>query len=138
MLFTFQQDICNTYIHIAVCDSEESAHVHEMLRQAGLSFFSFAFTSQAALAWARRLRPNVQILSASYPDMKGLQLYDRLCQIASAQPVPTLILGKRQIHIETESGHCITCLEKPYTAEQLIQAVETLLRYNQGKIMSIQ
>jgi DNA-binding response OmpR family regulator len=131
--FAFPPDICNAYILIAVCDCEESARVHELLRQAGITFFSFAFDSDAALAWAKRIRPNVQILSSSYPDMKGLQLYDWMYQVASEPPVPTLFLGKRQLHVETESGHCIIGMEKPYTDEQLLQAVETLLRYSREK-----
>jgi DNA-binding response OmpR family regulator len=134
--YAFQQDMCNAYILIAVCDSEESAHVHELLRQAGLSCFTFAFNTETALAWAKRIRPGIQILSSSYPDMNGLELYDHMCQITPKPPIPTLILGKRQLHIETESGHCINCLERPYTAEQLFQAVETPLRYNREKTLS--
>ena len=131
---TLRPDICKSYILIAVCDQEESGHVHELLRQAGLALFSFAFTGEAALAWAKRIRPNLQILSSHYPDMKSLDLYGMLCQVTLEPPVPTLFLGRRGLHIETESGHRIVCIERPYTSQQLLKAVETLLHHDREKL----
>jgi DNA-binding response OmpR family regulator len=125
--FAFQQDIRKAYILIAISNQEESSRVHEVLRQAGFSLFSFAFTGEAALAWAKQICPDLQILSSHYPDMKGLDLYSRICQARPEPPASALFLGKRHLHIETESGHRIICLETPYTSEQLLKAVETLL-----------
>ena len=132
--FAFQQDIRSIYILLAISNEKESARVHEVLRQAGFSLFSFAFTGKGALAWAKRLRPNLQILSPYYSDMKGLDLYARLCQVAPGPPISALFLGKHQLHIETESGHRIICLETPYTSEQLLQAVEALLLHDRKRL----
>lgn len=127
--YALPQDIHKAYILIAISDREESSRIHEALCQAGFSLFSFAFSGESALAWAKRVRPNLQILSSQYSDMKGLDLYGLLSQVTPGPPVPTLFLGKRQLHIETESGHRIVCLETPYTPEQLPKGIETLLHH---------
>ena len=84
-----------------------------------------ATDSHAALELVRHFLPNLLLLDYWLPDMNGIDLYDRLKEVA---PVPAILMtASRQLPQEQLQQRQLITFRKPFELEVFLATIETLL-----------
>jgi len=84
-----------------------------------------ATDSHAALELARHFIPNLLLLDYLLPGMNGIELYDRLKEVA---PIPAILMtASRQLPQEQIQQRQLITFRKPFELDVFLATIETLL-----------
>ncbi|MFL5661771.1 MAG: response regulator [Ktedonobacteraceae bacterium] len=98
-----------------------SAFVQETPYQALL-----AVDGSQALKLVQDIQPNMLILDNRLPDMKGIELYDRLHTMEALENIPILLMSAN-IPLQEVQRRKIHYLNKPFELDDLLDKVEKLI-----------
>lgn len=118
----------NTMKTILVVEDDE--HIGEFLVEAFIQETPYqallATDGKQALKIVQNVRPNVLLLDNNLPDMKGIELYDRLHVSQELTNVPVLLMSAN-IPVDEAKKRNLCCLNKPFELNDLLQSIEKLL-----------
>jgi DNA-binding response OmpR family regulator len=81
--------------------------------------------SHAALELVRHFIPNLLLLDYLLPGMNGIELYDRLKEVA---PIPAILMtASRQLPQEQIQQRQLITFRKPFELDVFLATIETLL-----------
>ncbi|NJL45981.1 MAG: response regulator [Leptolyngbyaceae cyanobacterium SM2_3_12] len=126
-----QATLVGTILVVEDTPSEMELMVH-YLRDSGCTVIC-AITAQEALDKAIQHRPNVIVTDVVMPGMSGFELCRSLKKQPETAEVPIVICTSKNQDIDRLWGMrqgADAYLTKPYTREQLIQAVMSVMRVN--------
>jgi DNA-binding response OmpR family regulator len=84
-----------------------------------------ATDSHAALELVRHFIPNLLLLDYLLPGMNGIELYDRLEEVA---PIPAILMtASRQLPQEQIQQRQLITFRKPFELDVFLATIETLL-----------
>ncbi len=84
-----------------------------------------ATDSHAALELVRHFIPNLLLLDYRLPGMNGIELYDRLKEVA---PIPAILMtASRQLPQEQIQQRQLITFRKPFELDVFLATIETLL-----------
>jgi len=84
-----------------------------------------ATDSHAALELVRHFIPNLLLLDYRLPGMNGIELYDRLKEVA---PIPSILMtASRQLPQEQIQQRQLITFRKPFELDVFLATIETLL-----------
>ena len=84
-----------------------------------------ATDSYAALELVRHFIPNLLLLDYRLPGMNGIELYDRLKEVA---PIPAILMtASRQLPQEQIQQRQLITFRKPFELDVVLATIETLL-----------
>ena len=84
-----------------------------------------ATESHAALELVRHFIPNLLLLDYRLPGMNGIELYDRLKEVA---PIPAILMtASRQLPQEQIQQRQLITFRKPFELDVFLATIETLL-----------
>jgi DNA-binding response OmpR family regulator len=84
-----------------------------------------ATDSYAALELVRHFIPNLLLLDYRLPGMNGIELYDRLKEVA---PIPAILMtASRQLPQEQIQQRQLITFRKPFELDVFLATIETLL-----------
>jgi DNA-binding response OmpR family regulator len=84
-----------------------------------------ATDSHAALELVRHFIPNLLLLDYLLPGMNGIELYDRLKEVA---PIPAILMtASRQLPQEQIQQRQLITFRKPFELDVFLATIETLL-----------
>jgi DNA-binding response OmpR family regulator len=84
-----------------------------------------ATDSHAALELVRHFIPNLLLLDYRLPGMNGIELYDRLKEVA---PIPAILMtASRQLPQEQIQQRQLIAFRKPFELDVFLATIETLL-----------
>ena len=84
-----------------------------------------ATDSHAALELVRHFIPNLLLLDYLLPGMNGIELYDRLKEVA---PIPAILMtASRQLPQEQIQQRQLIAFRKPFELDVFLATIETLL-----------
>ena len=84
-----------------------------------------ATDSHAALELVRHFKPDLILLDYGLPDMNGIELYDRLEEVA---PIPAILMtASRQLPQQQLQQRQLISFRKPFELEVFLATIETLL-----------
>jgi CheY-like chemotaxis protein len=98
-----------------------SAFVQETPYQALL-----AVNGSQALKLVQDIQPNMLILDNRLPDMKGIELYDRLHTMETLENIPVLLMSANIPLLEVQRRK-MHYLNKPFELEDLLDKVEKMI-----------
>lgn len=103
----------------------------ETLQELGYDVVGAVGDGQAAVELAERLRPDLVILDVAMPGLDGLSAAER---IVSARVAPVLMLtafSQRELVQRAAAAGAMGYLVKPYSAQDLLPAIEVALSRSQ-------
>ncbi|HET7640834.1 MAG TPA: response regulator [Ktedonobacteraceae bacterium] len=98
-----------------------SAFVQETPYQALL-----AVNGSQALKLVQDIQPNMLILDNRLPDMKGIELYDRLHTMETLENIPVLLMSANIPLLEVQRRK-MHYLNKPFELDDLLDKVEKMI-----------
>ncbi|HYL44862.1 MAG TPA: response regulator [Ktedonobacteraceae bacterium] len=98
-----------------------SAFVQETPYQALL-----AVNGSQALKLVQDIQPNMLILDNRLPDMKGIELYDRLHTMETLENIPVLLMSAN-IPLQEVQRRKMHYLNKPFELDDLLDKVEKMI-----------
>lgn len=98
-----------------------SAFVQETPYQALL-----AVNGSQALKLVQDIQPNMLILDNRLPDMKGIELYDRLHTMETLENIPVLLMSANIPLLEVQRRK-MPYLNKPFELDDLLDKVEKMI-----------
>jgi len=108
--------------------------VEEILTEANYQVVT-AGTSQEGLQAARQQKPDLILLDYLLPDLPGDELSQRLSEDESTAHIPVLFIsgfGANLEEAQTRSENVLGILQKPFTSDSLLKAVEQNLSRDEG------
>jgi CheY-like chemotaxis protein len=118
----------NTMKTILVVEDDE--HIGEFIVEAFIQETPYqallATDGKQALKIVQKVRPNVLLLDNNLPDMKGIELYDRLHVSQELENVPVLLMSAN-VPVQEAKKRNLYCLNKPFELNDLLQTIEKLL-----------
>jgi twitching motility two-component system response regulator PilH len=124
-----QATLLGTILVVEDIPSELELMVH-YLRDSGCNVIS-AITAQEAMEKAAKYRPNVIVTDIVMPGVSGFELCRNLKKHPETAHVPIIICTSKDQDIDRLWGlkqGANVYLTKPYTRDQLVQAVMTVMR----------
>ena len=85
-----------------------------------------ATDGKQALKIVQNVKPNVLLLDNNLPDMKGIELYDRIQVERELENVPVLLMSAN-VPVQEVKKRNLFCLNKPFELNDLLQTIENLL-----------
>ena len=85
-----------------------------------------ATDGKQALKIVQNVKPNVLLLDNNLPDMKGIELYDRIQVEKELENVPVLLMSAN-VPVQEVKKRNLFCLNKPFELNDLLQTIERLL-----------
>jgi len=85
-----------------------------------------ATDGKQALKIVQNVKPNVLLLDNNLPDMKGIELYDRIQVEKELENVPVLLMSAN-VPVQEVKKRNLFCLNKPFELNDLLQTIENLL-----------
>lgn len=85
-----------------------------------------ATNGSQALKIVQNVKPNVLLLDNNLPDMKGIELYDRLHVAKTLANVPVLLMSAN-VPVHEVKKRNLYCLHKPFELNDLLETIEKLL-----------
>ena len=85
-----------------------------------------ATDGKQALKIVQNVKPNVLLLENNLPDMKGIELYDRIQVEKELENVPVLLMSAN-VPVQEVKKRNLFCLNKPFELNDLLQTIERLL-----------
>lgn len=109
---------------------EDDEHIGEFIVEAFLQETTYqamlATNGKQALKIVQNMKPNVLLLDNNLPDMKGIELYDRIQVEKELENVPVLLMSAN-VPVREAKKRNMYCLNKPFELNDLLQTVEKLL-----------
>jgi len=109
---------------------EDDQHIGEFIVEAFIQETPFqamlATDGKQALKIVQHVKPNVLLLDNNLPDMKGIELYDRIQVERELENVPVLLMSAN-IPVQEAKKRNLFCLNKPFELNDLLQTIEKLL-----------
>lgn len=106
-------------------DSSISSFLVEAIEQETPYRALVASDDHAALELVRHFIPDLLLLDYRLPGMNGIELYDRLKEVA---PIPAiLITASRQLPQEQLHQRQLIAFKKPFELDALLATIETVL-----------
>ena len=85
-----------------------------------------ATDGKQALKIVQNVKPNVLLVDNNLPDMKGIELYDRIQVEKELENVPVLLMSAN-VPVQEVKKRNLYCLNKPFELNDLLQTIENLL-----------
>ena len=85
-----------------------------------------ATDGKQALKIVQNVKPNVLLLDNNLPDMKGIELFDRIQVEKELENVPVLLMSAN-VPVQEVKKRNLYCLNKPFELNDLLQTIENLL-----------
>ena len=85
-----------------------------------------ATDGKQALKIVQNVKPNVLLVDNNLPDMKGIELYDRIQVEKELENVPVLLMSAN-VPVQEVKKRNLFCLNKPFELNDLLQTIERLL-----------
>ncbi|TME65881.1 MAG: response regulator [Chloroflexi bacterium] len=85
-----------------------------------------ATDGKQALKIVQNVKPNVLLLDNNLPDMKGIELFDRIQVEKELENVPVLLMSAN-VPVQEVKKRNLFCLNKPFELNDLLQTIENLL-----------
>ena len=85
-----------------------------------------ATDGKQALKIVQNVKPNVLLLDNNLPDMKGIELFDRIQVEKELENVPVLLMSAN-VPVQEVKKRNLFCLNKPFELNDLLQTIERLL-----------
>ncbi|TMD41231.1 MAG: response regulator [Chloroflexi bacterium] len=85
-----------------------------------------ATDGKQALKIVQNVKPNVLLVDNNLPDMKGIELYDRIQVEKELENVPVLLMSAN-VPVQEVKKRNLFCLNKPFELNDLLQTIENLL-----------
>jgi len=85
-----------------------------------------ATDGKQALKIVQNVKPNVLLLDNNLPDMKGIELFDRIQVEKELENVPVLLMSAN-VPVQEVKKRNLFCLNKPFELNDLLQIIERLL-----------
>jgi DNA-binding response OmpR family regulator len=85
-----------------------------------------ATDGKQALKIVQNVKPSVLLLDNNLPDMKGIELYDRIQVEKKLENVPVLLMSAN-LPVHEVKKRNLYCLNKPFELNDLLQTIESLL-----------
>ena len=85
-----------------------------------------ATDGKQALKIVQNVKPNVLLVDNNLPDMKGIELYDRIQVERELENVPVLLMSAN-VPVQEVKKRNLFCLNKPFELNDLLQTIERLL-----------
>ena len=85
-----------------------------------------ATDGKQALKIVQNVKPNVLLVDNNLPDMKGIELYDRIQVEKELENVPVLLMSAN-VPVQEVKKRNLYCLNKPFELNDLLQTIERLL-----------
>ena len=120
---------------VAVVDDDISVRkaLDRLIRSARMDVNVFA-SAEEFLNAAHLRKPDCLILDVRLPGMSGIELYRQL--LAKRFGVPVIFItahaSDEAARLEAESDWTVAYFTKPFNGEELLDAVETALKWNSG------
>src|SRR5258708_4199803 len=106
-------------------DSSISSFLVEAIEQETPYRAIVASDDHAALELVRHFLPDLLLLDYRLPGMNGIELYDRLKEVA---PIPAILMtASRQLPQEQLQQRRLIAFKKPFELDALLATIETLL-----------
>ena len=106
-------------------DLSISSFLEEAIEQETPYRAIMATDSHAALELVRHFIPNLLLLDYRLPGMNGIELYDRLKEVA---PIPAILMtASRQLPQEQIQQRQLIAFRKPFELDVFLATIETLL-----------
>jgi len=109
---------------------EDDQHIGEFIVEAFIQETPFqamlATDGKQALKIVQHVKPNVLLLDNNLPDMKGIELYDRIQVERKLENVPVLLMSAN-VPVQEAKKRNLFCLNKPFELNDLLQTIEKLL-----------
>ena len=109
---------------------EDDQHIGEFIVEAFIQETPFqamlATDGKQALKIVQHVKPNVLLLDNNLPDMKGIELYDRIQVERKLENVPVLLMSAN-VPVQEVKKRNLFCLNKPFELNDLLQTIENLL-----------
>jgi CheY-like chemotaxis protein len=85
-----------------------------------------ATDGKQALKLVQNVKPSVLLVDNNLPDMKGIELYDRIQVEKKMDKVPVLLMSAN-VPVQEAEKRNLYCLNKPFELNDLLQTIERLL-----------
>lgn len=109
---------------------EDDEHIGEFIVEAFIQETSYqamlATDGKQALKIVQNMKPSFLLLDNNLPDMKGIELYDRIQVEKELENVPVLLMSAN-VPVQEAKKRNMYCLNKPFELNDLLQTVEKLL-----------
>jgi DNA-binding response OmpR family regulator len=112
---------------------DDDADIRELIKhrleQAGLEV-AFAADATTALTLARRAEPDLILLDLTLPGGDGFMVLERMKHLATLAHVPVIAVSARARESNEARARelgALAYVEKPFTADELMAAVESAL-----------
>lgn len=109
---------------------EDDEHIGEFIVEAFVQETPFqamlATDGKQALKLVQNVKPSVLLLDNNLPDMKGIELYDRIQVEKKLDNVPVLLMSAN-VPVQEAKKRNLYCLNKPFELNDLLQTIESLL-----------
>ena len=109
---------------------EDDENIGELIVEAFIQETPFqamlATDGKQALKIVQHVKPNVLLLDNNLPDMKGIELYDRIQVEKELENVPVLLMSAN-VPVQEVKKRNLFCLNKPFELNDLLQTIENLL-----------
>jgi DNA-binding response OmpR family regulator len=109
---------------------EDDEHIGEFIVEAFVQETPFqamlATDGKQALKLVQNVKPSVLLVDNNLPDMKGIELYDRIQVEKKMDKVPVLLMSAN-VPVQEAEKRNLYCLNKPFELNDLLQTIERLL-----------
>lgn len=115
---------------VLICDDAAFARasLRQLLTREGYDVVGEAGTGEEAVAKHHTLRPDVTTMDIIMPGLGGLDALRQIVKAdAEARVVVCSAMGQERLIADAVSGGAKAVVVKPYTREQVLQAVESAL-----------